>query len=114
MTTTDVYAGFVAAIRAVSDPEVILLFGSRVRGDAREDSDFDLLVVASKDNWKLPSRRLEITRLRQALPRNCSIDVLLYTPTEVDEWRGGLNHVIARAFEEGRILYECNHASQLE
>jgi hypothetical protein len=28
------------------DPQMIWLFGSRARGDARQDSDFDLLVVA--------------------------------------------------------------------
>ena len=28
------------------DPQMIWLFGSRARGDARPDSDFDLLVVA--------------------------------------------------------------------
>lgn len=28
------------------DPQAIWLFGSRARGDARPDSDFDLLVVA--------------------------------------------------------------------
>jgi hypothetical protein len=31
------------------DPQMIWLFGSRGRGDARPDSDFDLLVVAKED-----------------------------------------------------------------
>ncbi len=31
------------------DPAAIWLFGSRARGDARPDSDFDLLVVAKPD-----------------------------------------------------------------
>ena len=31
------------------DPQMIWLFGSRARGDARPDSDFDLLVVAKPD-----------------------------------------------------------------
>ena len=32
-------------IRAAVDPERIILFGSRARGEGREDSDFDLLVI---------------------------------------------------------------------
>ena len=31
------------------DPQMIWLFGSRGRGDGRQDSDFDLLVVAKPD-----------------------------------------------------------------
>ena len=35
----------VQAIVAEVDPEQVILFGSRARGDAREDSDVDLVVV---------------------------------------------------------------------
>ena len=35
----------VRAIVAEVDPEQVILFGSRARGDAREDSDVDLIVV---------------------------------------------------------------------
>lgn len=33
--------------------EAIKLFGSRARGDARPDSDFDILVVVDKDDFEL-------------------------------------------------------------
>ncbi|HMQ58737.1 MAG TPA: nucleotidyltransferase domain-containing protein [Rhizobiaceae bacterium] len=39
----------VAALTEALDPHAIWLFGSRARGDARPDSDFDLLVVAKPD-----------------------------------------------------------------
>jgi len=32
-------------IRAVSDPDQIILFGSHARGDFRPDSDVDLLII---------------------------------------------------------------------
>jgi hypothetical protein len=35
-----------------------------------------------------------------------SKDLLLYTPEEVETWRGTRNHVIAQALREGRIVYE--------
>lgn len=42
----DFLARAVPAIRATWHPEKILLFGSRVRGDAREHSDLDVILVA--------------------------------------------------------------------
>ena len=39
----------VARLVAALDPQMIWLFGSRARGTARPDSDFDLLVVAKPD-----------------------------------------------------------------
>ena len=38
----------VQAIVAEVDPEQVILFGSRARGDAREDSDVDLVVVEAE------------------------------------------------------------------
>jgi hypothetical protein len=49
-------------IREVSDPEQIILFGSRARGDSRPDSDVDLLII--KDN--IESTRAEAGRIYRA------------------------------------------------
>jgi uncharacterized protein len=95
------------AITAVADPAFIILFGSQARGDTDANSDVDLLVVQEKRLWKSGSRRREIGRLRRALPRiGCPIDLLLFTPSEVSRWRSCRNHVVAEAFEEGKVLYE--------
>ena len=53
----------VQAIVAEVDPEKVILFGSRARGDAREDSDVDLVVVEAEPFGKTRSRRLEAVRL---------------------------------------------------
>ncbi|GFN22710.1 nucleotidyltransferase domain-containing protein [Thermanaeromonas sp. C210] len=60
----------------------IILFGSRARGDAREDSDIDLLVV-SPDFARMPLyRRYEV--LGRALARVMQpIEPLACTPEEV-------------------------------
>lgn len=38
----------VRAIVDAADPEQVILFGSRARGDAREDSDIDLIVIEAE------------------------------------------------------------------
>ncbi len=93
-------------VQAVS-PEQIILFGSRSLGEARQDSDLDLLVVESEGFDKVRSRRKEMTRLWRILaPFAVSKDILVYSREEIERWRGSLNHVVARALREGRVLYE--------
>ena len=66
-------------VREVS-PETIILFGSRARGDARSDSDVDLLVVETEPFSPQRSRRKEAARLYMALRGlEISKDILLYS-----------------------------------
>ena len=95
------------AIVRVVDPERIIMFGSRARGEAVEDSDVDLLIVERGPFGKDKSRRNELTKVERALIRfPVPTDILLYDVKEIERWRGSLNHVIGRALREGRILYE--------
>ena len=89
-----------------ADPEAIILFGSRARGEARADSDVDLLIIEREPFGLGRSRIGEAARLYQALgDMPVSKDLLLYTRAEAEHWCGSLNHVVARAFSEGRVLY---------
>ena len=92
-------------VREVS-PETIILFGSRARGDARPDSDVDLLVVETEPFSPQRSRRKEAARLYMAL-RGLAIskDILLYSRAEFDHWKNSLNHVVGRAYREGKVLH---------
>ena len=92
-------------VREVS-PERIILFGSRARGDARADSDVDLLVVETEPFSPQRSRRKEAARLYMAL-RGLAIskDILLYSRDEFERWKNSLNHVVGRAHREGRVLH---------
>lgn len=92
-------------VREVS-PEAIILFGSRARGDARPDSDVDLLVVESEPFSPQRSRRKEAARLHMAL-RGLALskDILLYSRDEFNHWKNSLNHVVGRAHREGRVLH---------
>ena len=96
-------------IRTIVDevaPEQVILFGSRARGDARPDSDIDLLVVESEPFGPSRSRNAEEMRIGRALPETpVARDILVYSRDELERWRGSLNHVAARALREGRVLY---------
>ena len=97
----------VRAIVDEVDPEQIILFGSRARGDAAADSDFDFVVVESGPFGAGRSRHAEEVRLYRALAGcGASTDVLVYSWDDVDHWRDSLNHVLARALREGKVLYD--------
>lgn len=87
-------------------PETIILFGSRARGDARSDSDVDLLVVETEPFSPQRSRRKEAARLYMALRKlGVSKDILLSSREEFERWKDSLNHVVGRAHREGRVLH---------
>ncbi len=87
------------------DPERIVLFGSHARGDARPDSDWDFLIIGELQAGE--SRRASLGRLYRALGHmGVGKDLLFYTPSEVEQWKAALNHVIAQALREGQVLYD--------
>jgi predicted nucleotidyltransferase len=96
----------VSIIVSEVSPETIILFGSRARGDARPDSDVDLLVVESEPFSPQRSRRKQSARLYMAL-RGMSVskDILLYSSEEFERYKNLSNHVVGRAYREGRQLY---------
>ena len=88
------------------DPEQVILFGSRARGDARPDSDVDLLIIESQPFGPDRSRHEEEARISRALPATqVDRDILVYSRDEIERWRGSLNNVAARALREGRVVY---------
>lgn len=102
-----VLAQILAIVREQLDPSEVILFGSRARGDARSDSDYDLLVV--EEDGREPETPLyrRTGRVHRAMfgRRLPSVDLLLFPRSEFDRWRDGLNHVVARACREGRTVY---------
>ncbi len=85
------------------DPVRIILFGSRARGEAHPDSDYDLLVVVDD----LADRRATRIAARQSfedLP--VAADVVVATTKEVSSDRGRPRGVLHWALTEGRVVYE--------
>jgi uncharacterized protein len=89
-------------IRAISEPEQIILFGSYARGDFTPHSDLDLLVI--KD--KVDSTSAEAARIYTALADlELPIDVLVMRKAYVERY-GDLVGTVARpALREGKVLY---------
>ena len=105
--TDNLIGQMVQAIVDEVDPEQVILFGSRGRGDERQDSDVDLVVVEAEPFGPKRSRHKEMVKLYHAVAGfPVAADVLVYSHDDVDYWRDSLNHVLARALREGRVLYE--------
>lgn len=97
----------VDAIVAEVNPEEVILFGSQARGDQEQRSDIDLLVVQSQPFTAVGSRDAQSVKISKRLARfPVPADILLYARDEVEYWRDSLNHVVARALREGKVLYE--------
>ena len=76
---------------------------ARARGDARADSDYDLLLVEPSE---LP-RHKRAARYRRALTGLTGAkDILVWTPDEVAQWRDVPNAFVTTAVQEGVVLYE--------
>ena len=100
-----------ATIRAMAqliverfDPERIILFGSHARGEGREHSDVDLLVVLRSDAVE-PQRGNPIRRAiaeQFVLP----VDVMIRSPEVLAVQRNDPYSMIHQVLEEGEVLYE--------
>ena len=105
--TDAVIAEMVETLVKEADPEQVILFGSRGRGDARADSDVDLIVVEAEPFGPGRDRVKEMARLYKALAGFLvPADILVYSREDVEYWRDSLNHVLARALREGKVVYE--------
>jgi len=87
-----------------AQPKYIILFGSRARGEASEDSDFDVMVVESK----VANRGEEMVRLSRLLRSlDVSVDLLVVSTDKFEYWRDTPGNVYFEAASEGRMLYEA-------
>ena len=95
-------AEIIQRIVAVSDPQQIILFGSQARGDARQDSDLDILVVKGE----VESLRAEAARIYRALAGlSTPVDVVVARSDYVRRHRDVIGTIVRPALREGRVLY---------
>jgi uncharacterized protein len=101
--TPELLDDMVQRILAVGSPRRIVLFGSRARGDAHQNSDLDLLII---EDSELPRYRRPPRYLRALVGVFPAKDIVVWTPAEVNAWRDVPNAFITSALREGRTLYE--------
>jgi len=63
----------------VIDPDKIILFGSYARGDAKPDSDIDIMVVHNIIESDMRKKRLEIRKLLRPIifEKNVGFDIIV-------------------------------------
>lgn len=80
----------------------VILFGSYARGQATEHSDVDLLVIAES---ALPRFKRSRELYRQFRPYPFSMDLLVYTPAEVEQGKDSPVSFVSKVLREGKIVY---------
>lgn len=84
------------------DAESVILFGSHARGDANEHSDVDLLIVAESN---LPRFKRSRQLYESLNPYPFGIDLVVYTPDEIEKARQSPLSFVATALREGKTIY---------
>jgi predicted nucleotidyltransferase len=85
-------------------PETIYLFGSRARGDAGADSDYDLLVVVPDD--AVGERSGSRLAYEVLWGTGTAADVLVWPHSRFERKRHVIASLPATIVREGRAIYE--------
>ena len=87
-------------------PEKIYLFGSRATGSAKQESDYDILVV-QKTRLSNYERILSLRNLFKLKDFSLfSLDILVYTPSEIKKWENATASFIHHVLKTGKLVYE--------
>lgn len=85
-----------------SHAQAVILFGSYARNEAGRDSDVDFLVIAESDLPRYKrSRQIHLMFKPYPFP----MDILVYTPEEIQKEKESEISFISRALKEGKKLY---------
>jgi uncharacterized protein len=99
----------VQKIAVALNPQQIILFGSRARGDFKPDSDYDLLIVVDDeagDEMKLTGLAYKAVR-----GNNLALDLVVYPKTEFEFSLREQHDVVCYAMDDGRIVYARSNAA---
>ncbi len=85
-------------------PLRIILFGSRARGEARPDSDVDLLVVLPTVS---DTRQAAIAIRRVLADIPVAKDILVASPADLERRASHIGDVLRYALAEGKVVHEA-------
>jgi uncharacterized protein len=89
-------------------PERVILFGSRARGDALPDSDYDLMLICNslENPLQLAAKALFVAR-----PRRFALDIAVLTPSEFENSLLERNDFVWQAMQHSKVVYEKTNPS---
>ena len=89
---------------AATHPQGLWLFGSRARGDARPDSDFDFMAVfADDDRVDIDSRRRQLAEA--VAGTGAGVDIAACSAGEFEKFKDAAGSLIRTVHEQGREIY---------
>jgi len=103
--TSRIEAALDEAVRRIVetvDPLRIMLFGSVARGDARPDSDADLLVVVPAGTHRRQTAQRILGRMQGI---GIPIEVVVATPDDLERYRDDPGMLYGSMLREGREIY---------
>jgi len=98
-TLTEIVRRLVAAFQ----PEEIYLFGSKARGEAGPDSDYDLLLVVADE--AAPERKRSRLAYQSLRGTRAAADVLVWSRGDFDRRLHLVASLPATVRREGRLIY---------
>jgi len=105
MTNKAILATIKSTVKSYLPDAKVLLFGSRARGDEKDGSDFDLLIITPKTFT--PREKISwCSLLDKALVKSihAPVDVLFNSQDEVNVKKDLPGHIISWAMKEGVAL----------
>lgn len=103
MVDSELLADITKKIVEHFDPHRIVLFGSHARGEAKADSDLDIF-IEMETGASPPERAVAVSSVFGLRP--WSMDLVVYTPAEVERLRGVHGTLLSLIEAEGKPLYE--------
>ncbi len=82
----------------------IILFGSRAKGDAKEDSDWDFLVIVDKDLDRKEKWDIIIKIKRKLATLKIPNDIIINSIRDFEERKDNVGYITYYAIREGKIL----------
>ena len=93
-------------------PRRVILFGSRARGDARPDSDYDLAVELNSDWSDYTETYAKVTRALSPAQDGALVDVLIRRPGEIEKRRDDPGYTDWDIARHGIVLYPAGSGSE--
>jgi len=95
----------VSAIVTSVQPDGVILFGSRARGDFRADSDFDLAILAPDGVARRRVAMRAYESLAAVADRSVAVDIVVLTPSIISAERDLTGSIVRAVSREGVFLY---------